>query len=79
MAGPSPSQEKTGKTAMQVVKYDGLKQAVQKNRGKVVLVDFWGNFLIPLRKEAFPHLVQMHKQFAKDGLAVITVSLESSR
>jgi len=38
------SQEKTGDITMQVVKYDGLKQAVQKNRGKVVLVDFWGTF-----------------------------------
>ncbi len=29
---------------LQVVKYDGLKDAVLKNRGKVVLIDFWGNF-----------------------------------
>ncbi len=43
-AGLASSQEKTGDVTMQVVKYDGLKQAVQKNRGKVVLVDFWGTF-----------------------------------
>ena len=29
---------------LRVVKYDGLKDAVLKNRGKVVLIDFWGNF-----------------------------------
>lgn len=29
---------------LQVVKYDGLKNAVLKNRGKVILVDFWGTF-----------------------------------
>ena len=29
---------------LQLVKYDGLKQAVRKNRGKVVIVDFWGDF-----------------------------------
>jgi hypothetical protein len=29
---------------LRVVKYDGLKEAVLKNRGKVVLIDFWGNF-----------------------------------
>jgi hypothetical protein len=29
---------------LQVVKYDGLKDMVLKNRGKVVLVDFWGVF-----------------------------------
>ena len=33
-------QEK-GDITLQVVKYDGLKQAVLQNRGKVVLVDFW--------------------------------------
>jgi hypothetical protein len=29
---------------LRVVKYEGLKDAVLKNRGKVVLIDFWGNF-----------------------------------
>ena len=31
-------------SVLQVVKYDGLKDAVLKNRGKVILIDFWGNF-----------------------------------
>jgi hypothetical protein len=29
---------------LQVVKYSALTDAVVKNRGKVVLIDFWGNF-----------------------------------
>lgn len=29
---------------LRIVKYEGLSDAVLKNRGKVVLVDFWGNF-----------------------------------
>ena len=29
---------------LSVVKYDGLRDAVAKERGKVVLVDFWGEF-----------------------------------
>jgi hypothetical protein len=37
------AQDKTGVT-LEVVKYDGLKNAVAKHRGKVVLVDFWGEF-----------------------------------
>jgi hypothetical protein len=37
------AQDKAGVT-LEVVKYDGLKNAVAKHRGKVVLVDFWGEF-----------------------------------
>ncbi len=31
-------------STLQVVKYEGLKQAVLQKRGKVVIVDFWGEF-----------------------------------
>jgi hypothetical protein len=30
-----------GEVKLDVVKYDGLKDSVLRNRGKVVLVDFW--------------------------------------
>lgn len=33
--------QNTGKLDVTVVKYDGLKDVVVKNRGKVVVVDFW--------------------------------------
>ncbi|MCS7045830.1 MAG: hypothetical protein NZO58_05695 [Gemmataceae bacterium] len=29
---------------LDVVKYEALKEAVLRQRGKVVLVDFWGEF-----------------------------------
>ena len=38
----SPAQEKS--IEMIPVKYDGLKQAVLKHPGKVVLVDFWAGY-----------------------------------
>ena len=38
------SQESKDAVQLQVVKYDGLKDAVLKNKGKVILIDFWGNF-----------------------------------
>jgi len=38
------SQEAQDAVQLQVVKYDGLKDAVLKNKGKVILIDFWGNF-----------------------------------
>ncbi len=34
------AQDKTGEA--KVVKYDGLKDVVAKNKGKVIVVDFWG-------------------------------------
>jgi hypothetical protein len=36
--------QKTPDIDVQIVKYDGLKDAVLKNRGKVILIDFWGYF-----------------------------------
>ena len=60
---------------VQVVKYDGLKEAVLKNRGKVVVVDFWATWCVPCVKN-FPHVVEMQKKYAKDGLVVISVSID---
>jgi hypothetical protein len=41
-AAVSPAQEKT--VELIPVKYDALKQEVLKQRGKVVLVDFWAGY-----------------------------------
>jgi|GEM_PF-464688 len=48
---------------------------LQKQRGKVVLVDFWASWCPPCR-ELFPHTVQVHRQWAAKGLVVTTVSLD---
>ena len=37
------TQKKPG-VEIKVVNYDGLKKAVREQRGKVVVVDFWGEF-----------------------------------
>ena len=41
--GAGNAQDK-GEVKLDIVKYDGLKDAVVRNRGKVVLIDFWGEF-----------------------------------
>jgi thiol-disulfide isomerase/thioredoxin len=71
---PGIAQDK-GEITLTVVKYDGLKDAVVKEHGKVVLVDFWGLGCIPCM-QAFPHLVELHHKYAKQGLVVITVALD---
>jgi hypothetical protein len=40
---PGAAQDKS-EIKLEVVKYDGLKDAVLRNRGKVLLIDFWGEF-----------------------------------
>jgi thiol-disulfide isomerase/thioredoxin len=60
---------------IQPVKYAGLQEIIRKYRGRVVLVDFWGDFCVPCKK-GFPHVVAMHQKHAKDGLAVVSVSLD---
>src|SRR5579884_3721763 len=60
------------KVDLKVVKYDGLADTVRQLRGKVVVVDFWGNTCIPCKK-AFPHLVELNRKYAGDGLAAVSV------
>jgi thiol-disulfide isomerase/thioredoxin len=74
-ASEASAQDK--KAVMVPVKYAELKAEVLKHRGHVVLVDFWAGYCTPCR-EAFPHLIEIHKKFAAKGLIVITVSVDPS-
>jgi thiol-disulfide isomerase/thioredoxin len=65
------------KIEMTAVNYDGLKQEVLKQRGKVVLVDFWATFCPPCKK-AFPHFIEMQKKYADKGFVVLSVSLDEA-
>jgi thiol-disulfide isomerase/thioredoxin len=76
-ATPSISQDKAAVT-LRTAKYSGLAEAVAQNRGKVVVVDLWAFFCQPC-KEGFPHLVRLHQKYADKGLAVISVSVDSSQ
>lgn len=44
-------------------------------RGKVVLVDLWGTWCPPCRKE-IPHLVRLKTKFARKGLEIVGVNFE---
>jgi thiol-disulfide isomerase/thioredoxin len=60
---------------VQEVKYAGLQDLVLKNRGKVVVVDFWAINCPPCIRN-FPHMLETQKKYGKDGLVSISVSLD---
>jgi thiol-disulfide isomerase/thioredoxin len=68
-----PAQEP--KVLLTPVKYDDLKQELLKHRGKVVVVDFWQTNCIPCR-EGMPGYFELQEKHGKEGLVVITVSLD---
>jgi thiol-disulfide isomerase/thioredoxin len=61
--------------ALRTIDAAGLAQAVQEQRGKVVLVDYWATWCEPCIK-LFPHTVDLEHRFRETGLTVITVSLD---
>jgi thiol-disulfide isomerase/thioredoxin len=60
---------------LKVVKFDQWQAAVKAQRGKVVVVDVWASNCGPCRKE-FPHLVELSRRYARDGVAFMSVSVD---
>jgi thiol-disulfide isomerase/thioredoxin len=56
----------------------GLEQVVAKQKGKVVLVNFWATWCVPCRQE-FPDLVRLQKAYRARGLAVVGVSTDFAK
>jgi thiol-disulfide isomerase/thioredoxin len=64
-----------GEVEVQTIKYGDLVKAVRDQRGKVVVVDLWGDFCLPCKRE-FPHLVELHQRYADKGLVCMSVALD---
>jgi thiol-disulfide isomerase/thioredoxin len=60
---------------LQVVKHKDYLRTMDSLKGKVVVVDIWGEFCPPCKLE-FPHLVELHEKFASKGLACVSISLD---
>src|SRR5580698_2969493 len=60
---------------LDLVTYKQLGNEIKHLQGKVILVDFWADFCRPC-KEKFPHVQALHRKYAKDGLAVVSVSID---
>jgi thiol-disulfide isomerase/thioredoxin len=58
------------------VTYEDLLARIAANKGaKLTVVDAWATWCTPC-KENFPHVVEMHKKYARHGLAVVSLSLD---
>jgi thiol-disulfide isomerase/thioredoxin len=72
LTGTATSQDQV---RLDLVTYNQLGNEIKNSKGKVILVDFWADFCRPC-KEKFPHVMALHHKYAKDGLAVVSVSID---
>jgi thiol-disulfide isomerase/thioredoxin len=71
---PAPEPEKT--VTLRHLRFDEFRSKVATNpKAKYTLVDVWDTTCGPCKKN-FPHLVDMHRRFAAEGLAVVSLSLD---
>jgi thiol-disulfide isomerase/thioredoxin len=55
---------------------NGLKQAIAKQKGKVVFVNMWATWCAPCVAE-FPDVVKLYQKYRAKGLEVIAVSFDA--
>lgn len=61
---------------LKTIQYTDLVKAVRAERGKVIVVDLWGDFCLPCKRE-FPNLVELHQQYAGKGLVCMSVAVDA--
>jgi thiol-disulfide isomerase/thioredoxin len=75
LVGPASAADQA--ITLQTVDKQGYQKAIGQHKGKVVLVDVWATWCVPCRK-GFPHTVELHKKYGKQGLAVVSLSLDEA-
>lgn len=65
-----------GTVTLEKAKYTELSRRIVNQKGKVILVDFWSVHCLPCMKK-FPELVVLQERYARHGLRIITVTLDS--
>lgn len=72
----APVDGKPSLAEVRVVDKAAYDQIIASFKGKVVLVDIWATWCGPCVK-AFPETVQLHRDYAAQGLVVVSLSLDS--
>ncbi len=72
-AAPKTAVKPTIKATIVTVSPASLQSVIKKQRGKVVLVNFWATWCAPCVAE-LPGLAQLQKQYGRRGLTVLLVS-----
>ena len=75
VSGNPPGASPDALPTVATIHYDALSDRVQDLRGRVVVVDFWADYCAPCKRE-FPKLVDLHQRYSRDGLTVLTLSLD---
>lgn len=66
-----------GAVALVPMSFEKYREAVTKPDAKLTVVDAWATWCGPC-KENFPHLVEMYKKYGKDGLNVVSLSMDDA-
>ena len=54
---------------------DGRLFKLSENKGKVILLNFWGTWCGPCRRE-IPDFNKLHKKYRKNGLEIVGITLK---
>ncbi len=63
-------------TALRLVDLEGREIALERYRGRVVLLNAWASWCGPCRVE-IPRLARLHEDLANEGLEVLGLNVES--
>lgn len=78
-AAPTFAEEKQAggkdEVTIRVVDPKQLVEVLKKHRGKVVLIDYWATWCAPCLKQ-LPYTVDLQHKYKKQGLVVVTMSLD---